>query len=104
MRKAKILATLGPASGKQDVIEMMLNAGLDAVRINMSHGTHEEQTERIKTARAAAAALGRPLSILVDLAGPKIRTRTLKASALVELKVGQQFTITTRDIEGDETQ
>jgi pyruvate kinase len=103
MRKAKILATLGPASARQDIVESMINAGLDAVRINMSHGTQDEHADTLRVARAAAVSLGKPLSILVDLAGPKIRTRTLKQSALVELKSGQQFTITTREIDGDET-
>lgn len=103
MRKAKIIATLGPASRERAVIEQMLATGLNAVRINMSHGTQDEHAEAIATARAAAIGLGKPLSILVDLAGPKIRTRTLKQGALVELTGGEQFTITTRDIEGDET-
>nr|MBA3352308.1 pyruvate kinase [Blastocatellia bacterium] len=76
---------------------------INAVRINMSHGTQDEHTEAIRLARAAAANLKRPLAILVDLSGPKIRTRTLKNGAPVELKKGAQFTITTREIEGDET-
>ncbi len=75
MRKAKILATLGPASRDQAVIESLLRAGANGVRINMSHGTHEEKTEDIKRARAAAENLKRPLAVLVDLSGPKIRTR-----------------------------
>lgn len=104
MRKAKILATLGPASNTQATIEAMILAGVNAVRINMSHGTQEEHTETIRRARAAAAALDRPLSILVDLSGPKIRTRTLKDGAAVELKAGESFTITTRDIVGNEKQ
>ena len=102
MRKAKILATLGPASNTQAIIEKMIEAGVTAVRINMSHGTHEEHTANIEYARAAAVKLKRALSILVDLSGPKIRTRTLKDAAPVELKPGAQFTITTREIEGDE--
>ncbi len=100
MRKAKILATLGPASNTQAGIETMINAGVNAVRINMSHGTYDEHAASIKNARAAAGVLQRPLSILVDLSGPKIRTRTLKDGHPVELKVGEQFTITARDIVG----
>ncbi len=102
MRKAKILATLGPASDSQAIIERMIEAGVSAVRINMSHGSHEEHTANIERARAAAVKLKRPLSILVDLSGPKIRTRTLKDAAQVDLKVGSLFTITTREIEGNE--
>ena len=78
MRKAKILATLGPASNQQFIIEAMLNAGLNAIRINMSHGTQEQHAETIALARKVASSLGKPLSILVDLSGPKIRTRTLE--------------------------
>src|SRR5688500_4050755 len=104
MRKAKILATLGPASDTEAIIGSMITAGVNAVRINMSHGTQEEHSTAIDRARAAAASLQKPLAILVDLSGPKIRTRTLKNGASVELKKGAEFTITTRDIEGDVAQ
>lgn len=104
MRKAKILATLGPASNTQEKIELLLQAGISAVRINMSHGSQEEHTAAIANARAAANKLKRALSILVDLSGPKIRTRMLKDHIPVELKVGELFTITTRDIEGGENE
>ena len=71
MSKAKILATLGPASRDQAVIENLIRAGADGVRMNMSHGTHEEKTEDIKRARAAARNLNRPLAVLVDLQAQK---------------------------------
>jgi pyruvate kinase len=102
MRRAKILATIGPASKEQSTIETMIAAGINAVRINMSHGSREEHTETVETVRAAAAATNKPLAILVDLSGPKIRTRTLKDGKSVMLVEGRQFTITTRDIVGDE--
>jgi pyruvate kinase len=79
----------------------MIHAGVNAVRINMSHGTQEQHADVIRLARAAAAKLNSPLSILVDLSGPKIRTRTLKDGLPVKLEVGQEFTITTDDIVGD---
>lgn len=104
MRKAKILATLGPASNSPTVLEAMLKNGLNAVRINMSHGTQDEHAETIRTARETAASLDLPLSILVDLSGPKIRTRTLKENLPVILKDGQTFTITTREIVGNENE
>jgi len=100
MRKAKILATLGPASNTRPIIEELIKAGVNAVRINMSHGTQTEHTEIIKLARETAASFGKPLSVLVDLSGPKIRTRTLKDAIPVQLTAGETFTITTRDIEG----
>lgn len=101
MRKAKILATLGPASSSQEMIESMLDAGLNAVRINMSHGSQDEHTATIFAARAAAAKLGKPLAILVDLSGPKIRTRTLTDAKPVLLVKGEQFVITNREIVGN---
>ena len=104
VRKAKILATLGPASREPGVIDSLILAGANGVRINMSHGTHEEKTEDIKKARAAAAKLNRPLAVLVDLSGPKIRTRQLKDGKAVMLQAGEQFTLTTRDIIGDDRQ
>ena len=103
-RKAKILATLGPATRDPAVMEGLLKAGTNAVRINMSHGTHEEKAEDIKRARYAAAKLKIPLAVLVDLSGPKIRTRQLKDAKPVTLQTGAQFTLTTRDILGDETE
>ncbi|HMU32573.1 MAG TPA: pyruvate kinase [Pyrinomonadaceae bacterium] len=102
MRKAKILATLGPASESREVIESMIAGGLNAVRINMSHGNYDEHAARIKTAREAAASLGVPISILADLSGPKIRTRSLKNGQPVELVEGSKFVLTTREVEGSE--
>ena len=103
-RKAKILATLGPATREPEVIAALLKAGANGVRINMSHGTHEEKAEDIKRARAAAAKLNLPLAVLVDLSGPKIRTRQLKNGQPVTLEAGANFTLTTREILGDESQ
>lgn len=86
------------------MIEKLIAAGANGVRINMSHGTHEEKTEDIKRARAAAAKLGRPIAVLVDLSGPKIRTGELKDDQPVKLTPGSLFTITTRTVAGDERQ
>ncbi len=101
MRKAKILATLGPASNTQPIIENMIRAGLNAVRINMSHGTQEEHAQTIINARAAAESLDKPMSVLVDLSGPKIRTGRLIDGEPVDLLEGQTFILTTRDILGN---
>lgn len=102
MRRAKIVATLGPSSNTQPVIETLIEAGVNAVRINMSHGEQVQHAQTIERARAAAKNLGRPISILVDLSGPKIRTRSLVDGRPVLLKEGAQFIITTRDIIGTE--
>src|SRR5258707_4908373 len=104
MRRAKILATLGRASREPKLIEAMLAAGIDGVRVNMSHGTYDEKANDIRMARACAERMNRPLAVLVDLSGPKIRTRALKDHQPVKLEANQQFIITTRDIEGDNTQ
>lgn len=76
-RKAKIVATIGPASKDEEVIEHLLQAGMDVARLNFSHGTQEDHAARISTLRAVAARLGRPLAILQDLQGPKIRVGIL---------------------------
>lgn len=101
MRRAKILATLGPASREPVVLESLLAAGANAVRINMSHGTQEEHVETIRRARSAAERLKRPLSVLVDLSGPKIRTGMLKGGQPVQLEANALFTLTTRSVVGD---
>ncbi|HJS52875.1 MAG TPA: pyruvate kinase, partial [Pyrinomonadaceae bacterium] len=78
--------------------------GVSAVRLNMSHGTHEDHLNNVNNARAAAQKLGRPLAVLADLSGPKIRTRTLANGVPVVLQAGEQFTITSREIDGTEQQ
>jgi pyruvate kinase len=101
VRRAKILATLGPASREPAQIEALMAAGANAVRINMSHGTQEEHAETIRRARSAAERLKRPLSVLVDLSGPKIRTGMLKGGQPVTLEPNALFTLTTRSVVGD---
>jgi len=101
LRKAKILITLGPASRDPQVIEQLLAAGANGVRINMSHGSHLEKTADIERARAAAKKMGKSLAVLVDLSGPKIRTSELKNHEPVQLERDALFTITTQKIEGD---
>jgi pyruvate kinase len=86
------------------MIEKLIAAGANGVRINMSHGTHEEKAQDIQRARAVAAKLGRSIAVLVDLSGPKIRTGEFKGDQPVTLTPGSLFTITTRTIVGDEKQ
>jgi len=102
LRKAKILITLGPTSREPEVVEKLIAAGANGMRMNMSHGTHEEKAEDIARARAAAEKLGCSIAILVDLSGPKIRTRRLKDGQPVELHSGSIFVLTTEDILGDD--
>ncbi|QQS32691.1 MAG: pyruvate kinase [Acidobacteriota bacterium] len=101
MRKAKILATIGPASNEPAVLDAMIAAGMNAVRINMSHGSREQHQQTLENVRAAALRAGKPIAELIDLSGPKIRTRTLTDGKPVLLTTGERFVITTRDIAGD---
>ncbi|HKZ01736.1 MAG TPA: pyruvate kinase [Pyrinomonadaceae bacterium] len=102
MKRAKILVTLGPASREPATVEALLSAGADGVRINMSHGTQEEKVADILTARQAALRLNRPLAVLVDLSGPKIRTGKLAGGQPVKLEAGSLFTLTTRSATGND--
>jgi pyruvate kinase len=101
MRKAKIVATLGPASSSPELLRELIIAGMNVARVNMSHGAQERHAETIGTARHIAAELDRPIAILLDLCGPKIRTGLLKDHHPVALEPDRQLTITTRDITGD---
>ena len=77
LRKTKIVATIGPACDTPELIEQLILAGVNVARLNFSHGTHAEHAARIALLRATAERLGRPLAILQDLQGPKIRTGQL---------------------------
>jgi len=98
MRRTKILATLGPASREPAVLDELIRAGLDAVRLNFSHGTHEAHAETYRRVREAAARAGRPIAVLQDLQGPKIRIGLVKGQ--MEVPSGSTLTITTRKLEG----
>jgi pyruvate kinase len=99
-RKAKIVCTLGPASGTEAMLRELMRAGMDVARLNFSHGTHEEHARMIERVRKVAAREGRTICILQDLQGPKIRTGRLKYGTPIALKTGAHVTITPRDIAG----
>ncbi|MDQ2833123.1 MAG: pyruvate kinase [Acidobacteriota bacterium] len=99
-RRAKIVATLGPASSSPEVFRQLVRAGLDVARLNFSHGSHEQKAELIKMVRTVAREEGKPICILADLQGPKIRTGKLKGHKAVQLTAGDRLTITPREIEG----
>lgn len=100
MRRTKIVCTIGPASELAETIEQMIRAGMNVARLNFSHGTQEEHARKIAAIREIAARLGRPVAILQDLAGPKIRIGSF-ASGPIRLKPGEIFTLTARDVPGD---
>ncbi|MEU4095698.1 pyruvate kinase [Streptomyces sp. NPDC026673] len=100
MRRAKIVCTLGPATDGYDQIKALVDAGMDVARLNMSHGCHADHEERYRRVRKAADETGRSVGILADLQGPKIRLGRF-AEGPVLLERGDEFTITTEEIEGD---
>ena len=93
-RKTKIVCTIGPASESPQVLEAMVRAGMNVARLNFSHGTHEEHLRKIETLREISERLKQPVSILQDLAGPKIRVGKVKEGG-VELRNGEKFFLTT---------
>ena len=100
LRRAKIVATLGPASSSIEVFRELVRAGLDVARLNFSHGSHEQKAELIQMVRAVAKEFGKPICILADLQWPKIRTGRLKDHQSVQLVAGKRITITPDDIDG----
>jgi pyruvate kinase len=99
-RRAKIVATLGPACSSPEVFRELVRAGVDVARLNFSHGTHQQKGELVRMVRAVSGEVGKPICILADLQGPKIRTGRLKNHAPVQLVAGHRLTITPRDVEG----
>src|ERR1700694_3442994 len=102
-RHSKMVCTIGPASRSPRMIDRLLRAGMDVARLNFSHGTHEEHAKNISMLRAAAIEHEKPIAILADLQGPKIRTGPLAGGGPVMLRSGQKFMITTAKILGDST-
>ncbi|MDQ4076362.1 MAG: pyruvate kinase [Chloroflexota bacterium] len=96
MLSTKIVATVGPASRSPEMLEKMIEAGIDVVRVNFSHGDHPMNAETIERVRAAATKIGRPVAILADLQGPKLRAGQMAGEG-VELTEGEIVTLTTDD-------
>ncbi|MDX1697798.1 MAG: pyruvate kinase, partial [Thiohalobacterales bacterium] len=98
-RRTKIIATLGPASNTPAMIERLIDAGVNLVRINMSHGDQDTHQTTIRRVRKAAARAGCHIGILMDLCGPKIRVGKFAGDG-IQLKKGAQLTVTTRKVTG----
>lgn len=98
-RRTKIVATLGPSSSDSTVIDRLIGAGVNVFRLNMSHGTRETHRKTYTRIRAAARKLKKPVAVLADLSGPKIRVGSFTDGS-IELKEGASITITTRDVKG----
>ncbi|MDQ3879565.1 MAG: pyruvate kinase, partial [Chloroflexota bacterium] len=92
MRRTKIVATIGPASSDIATLERLVRAGMDVARLNFSHGTRRAHAETAQRVRTAAERVGRPVAILQDLPGPKLRIGDLR-DGVVELKPGERVTL-----------
>jgi len=102
MRHTKIIATVGPASNSDAVLDALIAAGTDIFRLNFSHGTQESQGATFQRIRAAATRAGCEVAILQDLAGPKIRTGRLAGGKPITVKAGDKLTVATGDFVGDQ--
>src|SRR5437763_10660020 len=100
LRSAKIVATLGPSSSAPDRIRALFEAGVDVFRLNFSHGTHEDHQARFAAIRSIESATGRPIGILADLQGPKLRLGTF-AEGRTELDAGDSFRVDLNQQRGD---
>lgn len=102
MRKTKIICTIGPSSESEEMLIKMCKAGMSVARLNFSHGSHDEHQVKIDRIKRVRKQLNYPLAIMLDTKGPEYRIKTFKDHS-VELVEGDLFTLTTRDIEGDNT-
>lgn len=102
LKKTKIVCTIGPASENPEILEQLINNGMNVARLNFSHGTHEEHLAKIKTIRRIRRKLNVPVAIMLDTKGPEIRTGNFKVDEIF-LKPDDIFTLTTRDVEGDQS-
>lgn len=93
MRSTKIVCTIGPASESVTVLEQLVTAGMNVARLNFSHGSPEEHAARIRNIRGVSERLGRPVGILVDIQGPKIRIGDVPSGA-IDLNEGDRLTLT----------
>lgn len=103
-KKTKIVATIGPATSSQAMLEKLLKTGLNVARLNFSHGDFAEHQEKVDNGKLASEKTGLPIAFLQDLGGPKIRIGEFDTeSGRVTIKKGQTFTLTTKKVKGDET-
>ena len=101
MKKTKIVSTIGPASETEEVLKSLIENGLNVARLNFSHGSHEEHKEKIDIIKKVREDLKEPVAIMLDTKGPEIRLGNFKQDEVI-LKEGDYFTLTCRDVEGDQ--
>ena len=102
MKKTKIICTIGPSCEKKEVFSKMADAGMDVVRLNFSHGTHEDYAKKIAMIKEVRTEKHIPLPILLDTKGPEFRIKTFEKGS-IDLNDGDVFTFTTENVEGDQT-
>jgi pyruvate kinase len=102
MRKTKIVCTLGPATEDKDILKQLFINGMNVARLNFSHGTHEEHKRTVAKFKEIRKELQLPVGLLLDTKGPEVRIKRFKKGT-IELEAGQLFTLTSEDLEGDET-
>ena len=102
MKKTKIVCTIGPSSDSYEVLKALVDEGMNVARLNFSHGTHPEHKKRIDTIKKLRDDIDEPIGIMLDTKGPEIRIKTFK-DGMIRIDQGQDFTLTSEDIEGDET-
>ena len=102
MKKTKIVCTIGPASESPEVLEQLIKAGMNVMRLNFSHGDHAEHLQKVKTLRALNEKLGTNVAFMLDTKGPEIRTGSFgdDQKTKVSFEKGDKITLTTRQIEG----
>ena len=103
MKKTKVVCTMGPNTNDRELLKKLIENGMDVARFNFSHGDHEEQKSRMDLLKELRQELNTNTAILLDTKGPEIRTGVLKGGKRIMLKAGEQFTLTTEEIEGDES-
>ena len=103
MKKTKVVCTMGPNTNDRELLKKLIENGMDVARFNFSHGDHEEQKSRMDLLKELRQELNTNAAILLDTKGPEIRTGVLKGGKRIMLKAGEQFTLTTEEIEGDES-
>ena len=104
MRKTKIICTLGPSTDNDNVLRELMKSGMDVARFNFSHADHEEHLGRLRRIERLRKELNIPVATLLDTKGPEIRIGNFKDDKKIHLKEGQTFTLTSREVDGDETQ
>ncbi|MEW5803803.1 MAG: pyruvate kinase [bacterium] len=100
MRRTKIVCTIGPTSNSPDILERLIRAGMDVARLNFSHGARKEHEQTLCLIRSLSDKLGKPIAVLLDLPGPKLRVGSI-AGGEIRLEKGDLFTLTAQPIEGN---